>query len=97
MALRPGTRELACPEFDDYMPPLTPDEAQRDLRYGQMAYVIHQGEQWPSGVLCRNCGGPWPCPLYRWGLAVLEMAGWNADDLRHLLERVKQGDVPWAT
>jgi hypothetical protein len=71
-------------------------EAERDVRYGQMAVVIHQGEDWPSGRLCRNCHERWPCRLYRWGLAVLTVAGWNMLDVEHILKQAETGEVPWS-
>ena len=82
--------------LDDYPAPTTRTEAEQDLRYGQMAVVIHQGEDWPSGRLCRNCKARWPCRLQRWGFAVLVTAGWTKDDVKRLLARARAGEVPWA-
>lgn len=79
----------------DYPIPLTRQEAQRDLPFGQRAVIVHQGEHWPTGALCRNCGGAWPCPLNRWGMAVLWMAGLSAADIQSLLECAAQGNLPW--
>lgn len=74
---------------------MEPAEAQRDLRYAQMAVVIHQGEDWPAGRVCRNCHAPFPCRLARWGGRVLTLVGWTPLDVAYLLERAKAGEVPW--
>jgi hypothetical protein len=80
---------------DDYPVPTDRLLAQRDLRYGQMAVVIHRREDWPSGPVCRNCHGAWPCRLHRWGLQVLWSAGWSTTDIVHLVRQADSGQVPW--
>jgi hypothetical protein len=82
-------------EFDDEYP-VDPDRAEQDLTYGQMAVVIHQPEDWPTGPLCRNCRGHWECPLHRWGVRVLLAAGWTNEDMAELVRRAEQGHVPWS-
>src|SRR4051794_36077209 len=71
--------------LEDYPVPVHKAEAQRDLRYGQMAVVIHRREDWPGGAVCRNCHEPWACRLHRWGLRVLQTAGWNTSDIAVLV------------
>jgi hypothetical protein len=81
--------------FDDFLEPVDRLEAERDLRYGQMAVVIHRAEDWPAGRICRNCREPWPCRLHRWGMSVLSIAGWSAADVVHMVAAADAGDVPW--
>jgi hypothetical protein len=95
IAQRNETIQDAGDPLDDYPVPTDPAEAERDLGYGQMAVVIHLGEDWPSGRVCRNCHARWPCGLYRWGFRVLSVAGWTPDDIAHLPARAAGGDVPW--
>jgi hypothetical protein len=85
----------AAHTLDDFPTPVDRVEAERDLRYGQMAVVIHQGEDWPSGRPCRNCHAPWPCRVYRWGFRVLLAAKWSTADIAHLEARSRLGEVPW--
>jgi hypothetical protein len=80
-------------ELDEY--PVDSVNARYDARYAQMAVVIHQGEDWPSGRLCRNCHAPFPCRLARWGVRVLVAAGWTSRDMALLVSRAKAGVVPW--
>jgi hypothetical protein len=72
------------------------DRAEQDLIYGQMAVVIHQPEDWPAGPLCRNCRGPWECPLHNWGVRILLAAGWTDEDMAELVRHAEQGHVPWS-
>jgi hypothetical protein len=95
IAQRRNGRDRASDPVDDYPVPDDPLLARRDLRYGQMAVVIHQAEQWPDGPLCRNCRGRWPCRLYRWGFQLLTVAEWTPADIRHLQAQADAGVVPW--
>ncbi len=94
--VRSDEMQCAGDPVDDYPVPTDRLLAERDLRYGQMAVVIHQGEDWPSGKFCRNCHAQWPCRLYCWGFAVLTTAGWTTTDMRHLVQRAEAGDAPWS-
>jgi len=85
--------QIITDAMDEYL--LERVMAEQNLRYGQKAVVIHQGEDWPSGRLCRNCHAVFPCGLARWGARVLEAAGWTSRDVAHLLERARAGEVPW--
>jgi hypothetical protein len=67
-----------------------------DLPYAERAVVIHQGEDWPSGRFCRNCHARFPCRLARWGVGVLQVAGWTNERIAELPAQAKAGDVPWA-
>jgi hypothetical protein len=87
-----GIEIMMDPLFDV---PLEQVMAEQNLRYGQMAVVIHQGEDWPAGRFCRNCHARFPCRLALWGARVLEAAGWTTVDVAHMLGRAKSGDVPW--
>jgi hypothetical protein len=87
--------EYASDPLDDYPVPTDRLLAERDVRYAQMAVVIHQGEDWPSGRFCRNCHARFPCRLARWGVRVLAAAGWTSRDMAHLVEQAKAGEVPW--
>jgi hypothetical protein len=75
--------------------PLERVMAEQNLRYGQMAVVIHQGEDWPSGRICRNCHAAFPCQWARWGARVLTAADWTIHDVAHLLKEARAGRVPW--
>jgi hypothetical protein len=81
--------------LEEFLGPTDRAEAERDLCFGQKAVVIHRGEDWPAGRVCRNCHEPWPCRLHRWGLRVLVTAGWGAADVAQLVARAETGDVPW--
>lgn len=72
------------------------EQSLADLRFGQMALVIHQPIDWPAGPACRNCHGRWPCRIYRWGLDVVIAAGWSTGDITELLTRAAAGEVPWS-
>jgi hypothetical protein len=85
--------EARADELDEY--PVDMVNAERDVRYAQMAVVVHQGEDWPSGRFCRNCHARFPCRLARWGFRTLAAAGWTSRDMARLVERAKAGDVPW--
>jgi hypothetical protein len=89
LAAHPESQDL-----DDY--PVDLATIRDDLPYAQRAVVIHQGEEWPTGRLCRNCHGRFPCRLARWGVGVLKTAGWTSERIARLLERAEAGDVPWA-
>jgi hypothetical protein len=67
-----------------------------DLPYAQRAVVIHQGEDWPTGRFCRNCHARYPCRLARWGVNVLQVAGWTSERIAQLVAQAKAGKVPWA-
>jgi hypothetical protein len=79
--------------LDDY--PVNLETIRGDLPYAQRAVVIHQGEDWPAGKFCRNCHGRFPCQLARWGVDVLQAAGWSSRQIAELVERAETGDVPW--
>jgi hypothetical protein len=86
--------ELTADLLDDY--PVDLERIRDDLPYAQRAVVIHQGEDWPTGRLCRNCHGRWPCRLARWGVSVLQAAGWTSERIAGLVARAEAGEVPWA-
>lgn len=81
-------------DLDDYRVDL--ERIRDDLPYAQRAVVIHQGEDWPTGRLCRNCHERYPCRLARWGIGVLQVAGWARERIAVLVARAESGDVPWA-
>ena len=93
MAAGSSVVEAHADELDEYLVDIT--NAERDVRYAQMAMVIHQGEDWPSGRFCRNCHARFPCRLAHWGFRVLVAAGWTSRDMAHLVERARAGEVPW--
>src|SRR4051794_4217030 len=80
---------------DDYKMPSSAAEAERDVRSGKRAVIVHQAEQWPAGVICRNCHAGWPCRWYRWGLAVLCLAGWQDVEIAELVRQAENGELPW--
>jgi hypothetical protein len=80
--------------LDDY--PVDLETIRDDLPYAQRAVVIHQGEDWPTGRFCRNCHDRYPCRLARWGVGVLQAAGWTSTRMAELLARAEAGEVPWA-
>ncbi len=82
------------PHLDDYSVDL--EAIRDDLPYAQRAVVIHQGEDWPTGRLCRNCHDRYPCRLARWGVGVLQAAGWTSERMAGLVKRAEAGEVPWA-
>jgi hypothetical protein len=96
VAPRNGTDEVrpAPDPLDDY--PVDPAEAQHDRRHAQMAVVIHAPEDWPTGKFCRNCHARWPCRLCRWGVQVLQAAGWADADIVALVRRAEAGELPWS-
>jgi hypothetical protein len=79
--------------LDDY--PVDLERIRDDLPYAQRAVVIHQGEDWPTGRFCRNCHDRYPCRLARWGVGVLQAAGWTSTRMAELLARAEAGEVPW--
>ncbi len=81
-------------KLDDYVVDLTTLRA--DLPYAQRAVAIHQGEDWPMGRFCRNCHDRYPCRLARWGVGLLQAAGWTSERIAGLVARAEAGDVPWA-
>jgi hypothetical protein len=70
---------------DDYPVPTDRLLAQCDAPFARLAVAIHQGEDWPSGRLCRNCRPRFPCGLARWGHGVLVAAGWTSADVARFL------------
>jgi hypothetical protein len=88
-----GARRHTGDSLDDY--PVNLETLRQDLPYAKRAVVIHQGEDWPASRFCRSCRTRWPCRLYRWGFAVLSVAGWTATAMRRLVEQAEAGDVPW--
>jgi hypothetical protein len=87
---------VAHPEIDDLNDyPVHLDRLPQDVPYAQRAVVIHQGEDWPTGRFCRNCHGRYPCRLARWGVGVLQAAGWTSGQMAGLLARAEAGEVPW--
>jgi hypothetical protein len=82
-----------CDGPNDY--PVNLETIRQDVPYAQRAVVIHQGEDWPTGRFCRNCHARFPCRLVRWGVGVLQMAGWTSRDMARLVERAEVGEVPW--
>jgi hypothetical protein len=81
-------------EVSDY--PVDLEAVRADLSYAKRAVVIHQGEDWPSGRFCRNCHARFPCRLARWGMSVLQVAGWTSERIAELPRKAEAGDVPWA-
>jgi hypothetical protein len=80
--------------LDDYRVDL--ETIREDVPYAQRAVVIHQGEDWPTGRFCRNCHDRYPCRLARWGVGVLQTAGWTSERMARLVARAEAGEVPWA-
>ncbi|HWH01721.1 MAG TPA: hypothetical protein VNV66_20935 [Pilimelia sp.] len=78
---------------DDYS--VDASSASLDVPLAVRAVVTHQPEQWPFGPLCRNCHAAWPCRLCRWGLAVLEVAGWHRTAIADLPCRARAGETLW--
>jgi hypothetical protein len=78
----------------EYRVPSAPTD--EDIEYAQKAFVVHQGEEWPTGTLCVNCHVPWPCPVNRWGRKVLTVSGYIEADFIGMIRRAKNGTVPWS-
>jgi hypothetical protein len=83
-------------EADEIGYPVASDPTAVDIEYAQKAVVIHQGLDWPSGLLCANCHASWPCAVNRWGRKVLTAAGHGEAHVADLINRAKSGIVPWS-
>jgi len=68
--------------------------ADGDVPLAQRAVMIHQAEEWPGMIRCRNCGGRWPCRLDRWGRSVLRAAGWSDADVAEFIESAARRSGP---
>jgi hypothetical protein len=82
-------------EVDEIEYPVPAEPTDEDVEYAQKAVIIHQGQKWPTGMLCVNCHVPWPCTVNRWGLAVLRTNGYVQADFDGMLRRAADGIVPW--
>lgn len=67
-----------------------PDELDIDL--AQRAVQIHCAVNWPSGLRCNNCHGPFPCVTHQWGVQELQHAGWSEERIALLDRRIG----PWS-
>ncbi len=83
------------PDDDPDDVPVDAATAHLDVRFAQRAVVVHGPEVWPGGAVCRNCHAAWPCRVCRWGVAVLHAVGWTDEEIVALVDRARNGDVPW--
>jgi hypothetical protein len=64
------------------------------MTFAVRAVVVHAGEDWPTGMLCRNDGAPHPCRLARWGHRVLRIGGLDEQRIAALVEGGDPDAVP---
>lgn len=57
-----------------------------NVGHGRRIAVVHVPQEWPHGVVCRNCHANFPCAAAQWAFEVLRGAGWDVSDLFDLLE-----------
>jgi hypothetical protein len=69
----------------DYVIVLNPTD--QDIAIAQRLIMVHKGEDWPVGRLCRNDHERHPCRLYRWAVDVLVTAGWKPDRIAEVVQR----------
>jgi hypothetical protein len=74
---------------------LDPEHLDQDVELAKRMVVVHQPEQWPHGIFCRNDRSRWPCRLYRWGHLVLWLSGWREAEIGELVRRAESGEMPW--
>ncbi len=75
----PGQVEQVVEGVDEY--PVDLENVGRDSGLARWAVRVHQRQEWPHGLMCRNDRQVWPCRLYRWGHRVLVAAGWSQADI----------------
>jgi len=58
----------------------------QELAHARRIAVVHVPQEWPHGVICRNCHSVFPCALAQWALGVLKAMRWELCDVLELLE-----------
>jgi hypothetical protein len=58
----------------------------QELAHARRIAVVHVPQDWPHGVVCRNCHSVSPCAAAEWAFGVLKAMRWELCDLFELLE-----------